>query len=108
MVKLLDTPRDPISGYNSGTPPLPVLIDDKGNGEYEVKAILDSSMFRKKLQYLVYWKGYGYEEHSWVNEADVEAPEAIVEFYHINPDASWNIQAVYENHLLPYQPHRDT
>ena len=91
VVKLLDAPRDPISGRNSRTPPPPVLINDEGNEEYEVEAILDSCMFRRKLQYLVCWKGYKYEEHLWVNKADVEAPEAIVEFYHINPDAPWNI-----------------
>jgi hypothetical protein len=42
------------------------------------------------------------------NEADMEALKAIVEFYCINPGAPWNIQAVYENHLLPHQPYRDT
>jgi hypothetical protein len=48
-------------------------------------------MFQRKLQYLVCWKGYGYKEHSWVNEADVEALEAIAEFYCINPGAPQNI-----------------
>ena len=108
VVKLLGAPRDPISGHNSRTPPPPVLIDDEGNKEYEVEAILDSHMFQRKLQYLVCWKSYRYKEHSWVNKADVEAPEAIAEFYCINPGAPWNIQAVYKNHLLPHQPRRDT
>jgi hypothetical protein len=66
IVKLLDAPKDPISGCNSGTLPPLVLINDEGNEEYEVEAILDSCMFQRKLQYLVYWKGYRYEEHSWV------------------------------------------
>ena len=105
VVKLLGAPRDPISGWNSGTLPPPVLINDKGNKKYKVEAILDSCMFQRKLQH---WKGYRYKEHSWVNKADMEALEAIVEFYHINPGAPQNIQAVYENHLLPHQPHRDT
>ena len=108
VVKLLSASRDPISGHNSGTPPPLVLINDEGNEEYKVEAILDSCMFRRKFQYLVHWKDYGYKEHLWVNKAEVEALEAIVEFYHINPGTPQNIQAVYENHLLPHQPFRDT
>jgi hypothetical protein len=84
-----------------------VLIDE-GNEEYKVEAILDSHMFQRKLRYLVYWKGYGYKEHLWVNEADVETLEAIAEFYCINPGIPWNIRAVYKNHLLLHQPHRNT
>ena len=45
MAKLLDAPRDPILGCNSATPPPLVLIDDEGNEEYEVEAILDSQVF---------------------------------------------------------------
>jgi hypothetical protein len=45
VIKLLDAPKDSILGHNSATPPLLVLIDDKGNEEYEVEAILDSQMF---------------------------------------------------------------
>jgi hypothetical protein len=108
MVKLLDALRDPISRCNSGTPPPPVLINDKGNEEYEVEAILDSCMFQQKLQYLVCWKGYRYEEHSWVNEADVEAPEAIMEFYHTNPGAPWSVWGLSAGHVLFHLPHKDT
>jgi hypothetical protein len=45
VVKLLGASRDPISGCNSGTPPPLVLIDDEGNEEYKVEAILNSCMF---------------------------------------------------------------
>ncbi|KAF8229858.1 hypothetical protein L208DRAFT_1478821, partial [Tricholoma matsutake] len=34
-----------------------------------------------KLQYLVHWKGYGYEENSWVQESDVNAPWLVKEFH---------------------------
>jgi hypothetical protein len=43
---------------------------------------------------LVQWRGYGYEEHSWVNENDVHAPEAIAEFYRLNPGAPRHIRAL--------------
>jgi hypothetical protein len=36
---------------------------------------------------LVCWKDYRYEKHSWVNEVDAEALEAISEFYHNSPIA---------------------
>ena len=81
MVKLLGAPKDPIEGRHSDPLPDPILVDEDGNEEYEVEAILDSRMFRRKLQYLVRWRGYGYEEHSWVNKDDIHALEAVNEFY---------------------------
>ena len=45
MVKLLAAPNDPIHGRHSAPPPEPALIDDNGNEEYKVEAILDSRMF---------------------------------------------------------------
>jgi hypothetical protein len=52
-----------------------------GIPEYEVERIQNSRMFRRKLQFIVAWKGYRYEEHSWVDEKDVSAPDLIAEFY---------------------------
>ncbi|CAJ0916798.1 unnamed protein product [Ranitomeya imitator] len=52
-------------------PPAPVLID--GELEYVVEKILDSRFSRRKLQYLVKWKGYGQEDNSWVVASDVHA-----------------------------------
>ncbi|KAI9436903.1 hypothetical protein H4582DRAFT_2077903 [Lactarius indigo] len=45
----------------------------------EVEAILDSRHFgrRKKLQYLIKWKGYSDSENQWVDKDDVFAPDAI-------------------------------
>jgi hypothetical protein len=55
------------------------LIDREEH--YEVEAILDSQLFQNKLQGLVAWKGYGYEENTWANVEDVNAEELIQEFY---------------------------
>ena len=57
--------------YNTNTiakciqqnPPPPVIKDRVE--EYEVECILDSQVFRNKLEYLVCWKGYGVEEDEW-------------------------------------------
>ena len=44
-------------------PPPPVICD--GVKEYEVEKILNSWIFRGKVEYLVHWKGYGVEEDEW-------------------------------------------
>ena len=50
---------------------LPDLMD--GEEEYEVENILDSQRFgrKRKLQYMVKWKGYPDSEHQWVNKDDI-------------------------------------
>jgi len=37
-----------------------------GEQHYEVESIPDSRLRAGKLEFLVNWKGYGYEENSWV------------------------------------------
>uniref|UniRef100_A0A8C5MZQ5 Uncharacterized protein n=1 Tax=Leptobrachium leishanense TaxID=445787 RepID=A0A8C5MZQ5_9ANUR len=59
----------------------PPLVQVQGQEEYEVQALIDSRWSRGGLQYLVYWKGYGPEEHSWVAASDVHAP-GLVSAYH--------------------------
>jgi len=44
-----------------------------GEQHYEVESILDSRLRARKLEFLVNWKGYGYEENSWVSECDINA-----------------------------------
>uniref|UniRef100_A0A8D0E9M8 Chromo domain-containing protein n=1 Tax=Salvator merianae TaxID=96440 RepID=A0A8D0E9M8_SALMN len=59
--------------------------------EYEVAQILDSRRYQGRLQYLVDWKGYGPEERSWENAADVHAPDLVRHFhdqYPTKPDPS--------------------
>ncbi|CAJ0924766.1 unnamed protein product [Ranitomeya imitator] len=53
--------------------PAPVLVE--GELEYVVEKILDSRFSRRKLQYLVKWKGYDQEDNSWVIASDVHAAE---------------------------------
>jgi hypothetical protein len=52
------------------------LVDD--HQEYEVDKILDSRLFWQKLQFLVSWKGYGFNDHQWVDECDVHMPDLIM------------------------------
>ena len=50
------------NGLTQPAPPPPDIVD--GEEEYEVEEILDSRIYRKKLQYLVKWKGYGHGENT--------------------------------------------
>ncbi|KAF8222098.1 hypothetical protein L208DRAFT_1525895, partial [Tricholoma matsutake] len=52
-----------------------------GEPQYKVKSILDSQLRQGKLQHLVHWKGYGYEENSWVEVSDVNTPQLVKEFH---------------------------
>ncbi|XP_077123739.1 uncharacterized protein LOC143781074 [Ranitomeya variabilis] len=65
-------------------PPAPVLVE--GELEYVVEKILDSRVSRRKLQYLVKWKGYGQEDNSWVVASDVHATDLVRAFHRAHPD----------------------
>src|SRR4030081_3615983 len=65
--------------------PLPI-INAEGEEEHEVARILDSRIFRRRLQYLVDWTGYGPEECSWVSASDFEDDDPLVlEFHQTHP-----------------------
>ena len=57
------------SEYNTILPP-PVVKDRVE--EYKVEWILDSRLFRGRLEYLVCWKEYGVEEDKWRLVEDVK------------------------------------
>jgi len=63
VVKLTPAPDDPIVGRRQNPQPPPELVD--GEEEYIVEKILNSRMFRRKLQYLVKWEGYRIEGNTW-------------------------------------------
>src|SRR5882724_10892363 len=61
---------DTIAEHIQQDPPPPVIKD--GVEEYEVEHILDSRVFRNKLEYLLCWKGYRVEEDKWRLVEDVK------------------------------------
>ena len=65
--------------------PPPELVDEEE--EYKVEKILDQRQFgrRRKLQYLVKWRGYPDSENQWVDSTDIFADKAIREFQNSNP-----------------------
>jgi hypothetical protein len=66
-------------------PPGPIEIDDEE--EYEVEAILDSRFFRRRLQYLVQWKGYDAGHNMWIPWFNVNSEELVNAFHRRNPNA---------------------
>jgi len=62
----------------------------EGLEEYKVEKILDLWRVgrRRKIQYLVKWKGYPDSDNQWVNKEDVFAEEAIREFEKTNSATS--------------------
>ena len=62
-------------------------VNDNGEEEYEVAGIEDSRIRRKKLEYLVSWKGYGEEETSWEPVSNVidTAGDLVEDFHRNNP-----------------------
>ena len=60
--------------------PPPELID--GQEEYEVEDIITDrfNKRKRKRQYLVKWIGYPASDNSWVDEADLHAPELLEEY----------------------------
>jgi Chromo (CHRromatin Organisation MOdifier) domain len=71
-------------GENFPEPP-PDLIEDKP--EYEVEEVLASRRHGqwKKLQYLLWWKGYSQAHDSWEPADNVNALELVKEFHERNP-----------------------
>src|SRR5882724_68357 len=84
---------DTIPEHVQCDPPLPVVQDRVK--EYEVEQIIDSQVFRGKLEYLVCWKGYGIEEDEWRPAKDVKGSRWLVsEFHHRNPEALQHISTL--------------
>ena len=102
VVKFSPTPNDPIVRRHWNPPPPPELID--GEEEYVVEKILNSRMFRQKLQYLVKWEGYGIEGNTWEYSENLNhAPEKVMEFHTKNLGAPHRIRALTFS-SIPFRP----
>jgi len=93
VIKLTLAPEDPIPGRIAPPPPPPELVD--GEEEYLVEEVINSRMFRKRLQYLVKWEGYNVEHNTWEYAENLDnAQDAIAEFHIKNPAAPRRIRTM--------------
>jgi hypothetical protein len=101
VVLLRPHKEDPIPERHNPPPPPPIVKD--GIPEYEVERVLDSRLFRGRLEYLIRWKGYGAEEDQWRPAKDVSgARRLVMEFHKQNPEAPRHISATTYT-TLPFQ-----
>ena len=68
-----------------------------------MEKILDSRMFRQKLQYLIKWKGYGVKHNSWEYKDNIHVDKKIVEFHTENPGAPRHIRSINFD-SIPFWP----
>jgi hypothetical protein len=81
-VSLLEPIRgDPVPGQRL-PPPEPIIIDREP--EYEVEDIVDSHIFRCRLQYLIKWRGW--DVLTWEQATEVNRLKAIDNFYAQHPN----------------------
>ena len=102
-IDLLTPYRETIThGANYLRPP-PNLVDNAE--EYEVEKILDSWLFgrRRRLQYLVKWKGYPDSDNMWVDKDDVFADDKVRAFKDSNPEARMHLRATRST-TMPHFP----
>ena len=62
--------------------PGPIHVTEDRDEEYEVDAIVDSRIYKGKLQYLVHWKGYDESERTWEPVSNLKNSPEIVEQFH--------------------------
>jgi hypothetical protein len=83
--KLLPYYKDTIGDRNL---PQPGPLESEGYDVYEVESILDSRVHRKKVQYLVHWKGYDTSYDTWEPVHNVRnAWELVKQFHQEHPEA---------------------
>ena len=73
--------------------PGPIHVTEDHNEEYEVDAIIDLHIYKGKLQYLVYWKGYDESERTWEPVSNLKnSPEVVEQFHQSHPSTPWHLQ----------------
>ncbi len=89
--------------------PGPVEVTEDRDVEWEVDFIVDSRLKRKKLKYLVHWRGYSEEDRTWEPTENLKgAPDAIRDFHSLHPDAPRKLSmtfAQFKGLFNPYLNH---
>ena len=66
----------------------PMQVTEDREIEFEVESIIDSRWKGRRLEYIVYWKGYSDEDRTWEPKGNLaNASEAIKDFHRSKPSA---------------------
>ena len=92
----------PTHGHNYQRPP-PELVNREE--EYEVEKVLDLRHFgrRRKLQYLVKWKGYPDSENQWVASTDVKKQPSQDVLHGDEAEEELGLARLVSSYTLPHQ-----
>lgn len=67
-------------------PPPPEMVFNEEYGqrieEHEVEEVLDSRIYRKKIQYLVHWRGWPSSENAWESARNLTNAQRLVDHFH--------------------------
>ena len=75
-------PGQPVSHPGS------IHVTEDRDEEYKVDAIIDSCIYKGKLQYLVHWKGYDESKRMWEPVSNLKnSPEIVEQFHSFHPFA---------------------
>ena len=78
-----------------------IHVTEDCNEEYEVDTIIDSHIYKGKLQHLVHWKGYDESERTWEPVSNLKNSPEIVEQFHAShpstPCCLWMTQADFDS-----------
>ena len=73
--------------------PGPIHVTKVCNKEYEVDTIIDSCIYKGKLQYLVHWKGYDESERTWEPVSNLKnSPEIVEQFHASHPSTPYHLR----------------
>lgn len=76
---------DEIAGRN---PKKPAPIEVEGEEEFEVEKVLDSRVYRGRVQYLIKWKGYSESDNTWEPVRHLIHTKKLLDKFHLDhPDA---------------------
>ena len=88
--------------------PGPMEVTEDRDEEYEVEQIVDSRWKGQHLEYLIHWKGYLEEEHTWEPAGNLtHAKEAIADFHQKMPQVPWKLWMAYLDFLSLFRKWED-
>ena len=92
-----------MEGQTSYWPGLVHVTEDRDN-EWEVDYIVNSCLKRRKLEYLVYWKGYNDLDYTWKPKPNLRnAKDAIHDFHVSHPSTPHALSIDPADFLLLFQ-----